>query len=88
MSGRPFTHCEVGMPKAQGPEENRNGVLNPAMEQRYIARRRRQMGRRGVDEDPDQNVDPNEKASCAEKGFQKLHLSHLLLVGTGAGANE
>jgi hypothetical protein len=46
------------------------------------------MGRCGVDEDPDQNVDANEKASCAEKGFQKLHLSHLLLVGTGAGANE
>ena len=68
------------MPEAQGPEENRNDVLNPAMEQRYTARRRRQMRRCGIDEDPDQNVDPNEEAICAEKGFQEFHLSHLLFV--------
>jgi hypothetical protein len=37
------------------------------------------MGSCGVEEDPDQNVDRDEKASCAEKGFQKAHLgSHPL----------
>jgi len=57
ISRGPFTHCESGMPKAEGPQEDRDEVLNPAMERRYTERRRRQMGRQGVDEDPDQNVD-------------------------------
>jgi hypothetical protein len=56
ISGQPFTNCEGGMPKAEGPEEDRDEVLNPAMERQYAERRRRQMGRRRIDEDTDQNV--------------------------------
>jgi hypothetical protein len=59
ISGQPFTNCEGGMPKAEGPEEDRDEELNPAMERQYAERRRRQMGRRRVDEDTDQNVDGN-----------------------------
>jgi hypothetical protein len=63
------------MPKAEGPEEDRDEKLNPAMERQYAERRRRQMGRRRIDEDTDQNVDCDQKPICAEKGLYKSHLS-------------
>src|SRR5580693_9033075 len=65
-TGRPLTHTEGGMPEAEGPEEDRDEVLNPAMERHETERRRRQMGSRGVDEDTDQDVDHDEKTLCAE----------------------
>jgi hypothetical protein len=63
------------MPEAEGPEEDRDEVLNPTMDRPQTARRRRQMGRRGVKEDTDQDVDHDENARCAEKGFQKAHIN-------------
>jgi hypothetical protein len=71
-SGCPFTHVEGGRPKAQRPEKDREEVLYPAVE---IAPRRRQMWRCRVKENPDQNVDNDEKTSCAEKGLEKVHSS-------------
>ena len=71
-SGRPFTHVEGRRPKAQRPDKDRDEVLYPAVE---IARRRRQMWRCRVKENPDQNVDNDEQTSCAEKGLEKFHSS-------------
>ena len=64
---RPFTHCEGRVPKAEGPEEDRDEVLNPAMERRKTASSRRNMGGCCVVEDTDQQVDHEEKPKCAEK---------------------
>jgi hypothetical protein len=68
------------MPKTQRPEKNRDYVLNPAMERRHIASSRRQMGRRCVEEDTDQDVNHDEEAGRAEKSLQELHSAHILLV--------
>jgi hypothetical protein len=57
------------MPKAERPEKYRDGVLNPTMQRRYAKRRRRQMGRSGVDEHANQNVYDNEKSHFAEEGL-------------------
>jgi hypothetical protein len=65
---RPFTHCEGGVPKAERPKEDRDEVLNPAMERRKTANNRRNMGGCCVVEDTDQQVDHEEKPKCAEKG--------------------
>ena len=54
------------MPKAQGPEEDRDEVLNPAVESGQSECRRRQMGGCCVVEDTDQNVDRDEKPSSGE----------------------
>jgi Bacterial protein of unknown function (DUF899) len=75
LSGCPFTHCERGLPKAERPEEDRDEVLNPAMEQRHITRCCRQMGRRGIGEDTDHNVYHDQQPSRAEKSSEKGHLS-------------
>lgn len=69
------------MPKTQRPEKNRNDVLNPAMERRPSGSSPRQMGRRCVEEDTDQNVNPDEKASCAKESLKKGHLSSHPLDG-------
>jgi hypothetical protein len=80
QSRGPFTQYESRMPKAQGPEKDRNDVLNPAMERCNAARGRRQMGRRCIKKDANQDVDRDEDASRAEKCLQKVHLSpHPLL---------
>jgi hypothetical protein len=76
-TGRPFTYIEYGMPKTKGPEEDRDEVLNPAMKRRGIERCCRQMGRCGVDEDTDQNVDNNDEALGAEEGLYVVHRSSL-----------
>ena len=73
ISGRPLTHCEGGMPQTEGPEEDRDEVLNPAMECSYGECRRRQMGRRGVDEDTDQKVDRDDNAPSAKERPDKVH---------------
>ena len=65
------------MPKAKGPEEDRDEVLNPAMKRRSIECCCRQMGGCGVDEDSDQNVDNNYEALCAEEGLYVVHRSSL-----------
>ena len=72
---RPFTHCEGRVPKAEGPGQDRDQVLSPAMERSQTASSRRNMGGCCVVEDTDQNVDQEEQPSCAEKGVQKFHLS-------------
>jgi hypothetical protein len=77
-SGCPFTHREGGRPKAQRPEKDRDEVLCPAVERREIARRRRQMRRCRVKENPDQNVDNDKKTHFAEKGVEKFHSADLL----------
>ena len=67
------------MPNTQRPEKNRNDVLNPAMERRPSGSGRRQMGRRCVEEDTNENVNHDEKASCAKESLEKVHLgSHPL----------
>jgi len=73
ISGRPLTHCEVGIPKTEGPEEDRNEVLNPAVKCCYAEYRRRQMGRRGVDEDTDQKVDRDDNAASTKERPDKVH---------------
>jgi hypothetical protein len=45
------------------------------MERPYSERRCRQVGRRGVDEDTNQNVDNDDKASCAKEGSYEIHLT-------------
>ena len=72
-SGRPFAHCEGGMPKTQRPGNNRDDVLNPAMERRRIAGNCRQMGRGRIEEDTDQNVNDDQNTSCAEESLEKVH---------------
>jgi hypothetical protein len=74
-SGRPFTYGEGGLPEAEGPEHDRDEILNPVMKQRYISCRCRQMRSSGVGEDANYNVDYNQKSSCTEKSFDKGHLS-------------
>jgi hypothetical protein len=64
---RPFTHREGRLPKAERPEEDRDEVLNPAMDRRQTASSRRNMGGCCVVEDTDQQVDHDEKPKCAEK---------------------
>jgi hypothetical protein len=44
------------------------------MECSKAARRRRQMGRRGVNEDTNQNVDRNKQTRCAEKRPYEIHI--------------
>jgi len=67
------------MPKTQRPGDNRDEVLNPTVERCRSARNRRQMGRGRVEEDTDQYVKYDQKASCAKKGVKKFHFgSHPL----------
>jgi hypothetical protein len=54
------------MPEAQGPEEDRDEVLNPAVERGQTECHCRQMGRCCVVEDTDQNIDREEKPSSSE----------------------
>jgi hypothetical protein len=55
------------MPEPQRPQEDRDEVLNPAVERRQTECRRRQMGGCCVVEDTDQKVDRDEKPSFHEK---------------------
>ena len=66
-SNRPFTQCQDRVPKAEGPEEDGDEVLYPAMERRKTGSSRRNMGGCCVVEDADQNVDRDEKPRPAEK---------------------
>jgi hypothetical protein len=76
---RPFTHREGGMPKTQRPGDNRDEVLNPAMERCRSASNRRQMRRGRVEENTDEYVNYDQKTSCAKKSLKKPHLgSHPL----------
>lgn len=68
------------MPKAQWPEENRGDVLSPAVERVRSSSSYRQVGRRCVEEDADQNVNYYDEAGCAEKSAQELHSAHVLPV--------
>ncbi len=68
------------MPKTQWPEENRDDVLNPAMERPRSSSSRRQVGRCCVEEDADQNVNYDDDAGCAEESFQEIHSVHVLPV--------
>ena len=69
------------MPKTQWPDENRDDVLSPAMERARSGSSYRQVGRRCVEEDADQNVNCYEEAGCAEEGPQEAHAAHVLPVG-------
>jgi len=80
-TGRPSGNREGRSPEAQGPEEDRDEVLNPAMQRVQTERRRRQMGGCGVDEDTDQDVNHNEQALGAEEGLHIVHFSSLPLCG-------
>src|SRR5271166_1267887 len=71
----PFTHCEDRVPQAEGPEEDRDEVLYPAMERRSS---RRNMGGCCVVEDTDQNVDRDEKPKSAEKAPYRACCKSLL----------
>ena len=66
-SRRPFTQCQGRVPKAEGPEENRDEVLYPAMERRETVRSRRNVRGCRVVEDADQNIDRDQKPGPAEK---------------------
>jgi hypothetical protein len=66
-SNRPFTQCQERVPKAEGPEEDRDEVLNPAMERRKTGSSRRNMGGCCVVEDADQNVNHDDETGPGEK---------------------
>lgn len=72
-SGRPFTHCEGGMPKTQRPGDNRDEVLNPAMERSRSGSSCRQMGRGRVEENTDEYVNYDQNTSCAKESIEKFH---------------
>ena len=55
------------MPKAERPEEDRDEVLNPAVERGQTECERWQMWGRCVREDTDQNVDHEDKPDFVEK---------------------
>lgn len=74
-SWRPLAYGECWMPKAEGPEKDRDGILGPAMERSYSKSCRRQMGGSGVDEDTNQNIYDNKKSRFAKKGLEKIHAS-------------
>jgi hypothetical protein len=63
------------MPKAEGPEKDRDSILGPAMERCYGKSSRRQMGGSGVDEDTNQNIYDNKKSRFAKEGLEKIHAS-------------
>jgi hypothetical protein len=63
------------MPKAEGPEKDRDGILGPAMERCNAKRCHRDMGGSGVDEDTNQNVYDNKKPRFAKEGLEKIHVS-------------
>jgi hypothetical protein len=64
------------MPKAKGPEKDRDGILGPAMERSYGKRSRRNMGGSGVDEDTNKNIYDNKKPCFAKEGLEKIHASY------------
>ena len=68
------------MPKALWPGENRGDVLSPAMERVRSSSSYRQVGRRCVVEDADQNVNHDDEAGCAEESAEELHSAHVLPV--------
>jgi hypothetical protein len=68
------------MPKTQWPDENRDDVLSPAMERARSGSSYRQVGRRCVEEDADQNVNYYKEAGCAEESPQEPHAAHVLPV--------
>jgi hypothetical protein len=68
------------MPKAEGPEEDRDGILNPAVQRCYAKRGRRQMGGSGVDEHANQYVYNNKKSYFAKQG---LYVIHAYLTSSG-----
>jgi hypothetical protein len=63
------------MPKAERPEKDRDGVLNPTVQRRHAKRGRRQMGGSCVDEDANQYVDNDKKSHFAEQGLQEFHVN-------------
>ena len=63
------------MPKAEGPEKDRDGILGPAVERCYGKRGRRNMGGSGVDEDTNQNVYNYKKSRFAKEGLKEIHVS-------------
>lgn len=50
------------------------------MERARSSTSHRQVGRRCVEEDADQNVNYYEEAGCAEESAQELHSAHVLPV--------
>lgn len=74
-SRHPLAYGECWMPKAEGPEKDRDGILGPAMERYYGKRSRWQMGGSGVDEDTNQNIYDNKKSRFAKEGLEKIHAS-------------
>ena len=74
-SGCPLAYGECWMPKAEGPEKDRDGILDPTMERCYGKRSRRQMGGSGVDEHTNQNIYNNKEPRFAKEGLEKIHAS-------------
>ena len=100
-TGWPLGNREGRQPEAQGPEHDRDEVLDPAMQRGCTKCERRQMGRCCVVEDTDQNVDhkdpPNwggkEPCVCGDSfvcfalgGETPRHLGSPPLQGTGTAA--
>src|SRR5580700_1325965 len=73
------------MPEAQWPDEDRDEVLNPAVEGGQTESRRRQMGGCCVVEDADQKVDGDEKPSFGE---EDPYISGDPLVCAASGGGE
>jgi hypothetical protein len=66
------------VPKGQGPEENRDDPLNPAVQRRHTARSRGQVGGCCVHEDTDHDVKGDQEALNAEESLQEVHSAHVL----------
>lgn len=73
------------MPKAEGPEEDRDEVLYPAVERRKTGSSRRKMGECCVVEDADQKVDHEDEPNPAEK--KSYISSDSPICGGGAGSH-
>ena len=74
------------MPKAEGPEEDGDGVLYPAMERRKTGSNRRNMGGCCVVEDTDQNVNHDDETVRGEK--ESYICSNSPMCGTPRGVTE
>lgn len=76
------------MPKAEGPEDDRDDVLYPAMERRKTGSSRRKVGGYCVVEDADQNVDREDEPRPAEKKGYISSESAICLPASDGGESQ
>jgi len=80
----PLAGREVRVPETQGPEEDRDQVLDPRVQRICGGRYRRYMRWCSVEEDADQNVEHDEDSGGAEQGLKEVR--HQLTSADGVTA--